>query len=54
MPSLIRLIVALAVLAGLGFAGMFALATFVKPEQSEMTIRIPAEKLNSKPADTGG
>ncbi|MGL4489079.1 MAG: histidine kinase [Rhizobiaceae bacterium] len=53
MPSLIRLIIVLAILAGLGYAGMFALATFVKPEQSEMIIRIPADKLNTKPADTG-
>jgi hypothetical protein len=54
MPSLIRLIIFLAILVGLGFAGMFALATMVHPEQSEMTIRIPVEKLNPKPADTGG
>lgn len=54
MPSLIRLIVFLAVVAGLAFAGMFALANFVHPEQSEMTIRIPAEKLNPKSTDTGG
>ena len=54
MPSLIRLIIFLAVLTGLGFTGMFALATFVHPEQSEMTIRIPAEKLNPKSSDTGG
>ncbi len=46
MPSLIRFLVTIAVLAGLVFAGMFALATFVEPNQREMTVRIPANKLN--------
>lgn len=54
MPSLMRLIVLLAVLGGLGYAGMFALATLVQPEQSELTIRIPLEKLNPKLSDGGG
>ncbi|HSO47784.1 MAG TPA: histidine kinase [Rhizobiaceae bacterium] len=46
MPSLIRFLVTIAILAGLVFAGMFALATFVEPNQREMTVRIPANKLN--------
>lgn len=54
MPSLMRLIFFLAVLAGLSFAGMFALATFVSPEQSELNIRIPTEKLNPVIPDNGG
>ena len=45
MPSLIRFIVTLAVLAGLAYAAMFALATFVEPGQREMKVRIPNEKL---------
>ncbi len=49
MPTLTRLIIILAVLAGLVYAGMIALVTFVHPTQTEMTIRIPAEKLNLKP-----
>jgi hypothetical protein len=49
MPTLTRLIITLAVLAGLVYAGMVALVTFVHPKQTEMTIRIPAEKLNPKP-----
>lgn len=49
MPTLTRLIFILAVLAGLVYAGMIALVTFVHPTQTEMTIRIPAEKLNPKP-----
>jgi len=31
MPTLIRLLVVLAILAGLGFAAMFALANLVQP-----------------------
>ena len=46
MPSLIRFLVTCAVLAGLVYGGMFALATFVEPQQRDMTIRIPAAKLN--------
>ncbi len=49
MPTLTRLIIILAILAGLVYAGMIALVTFVHPTQTEMTIRIPSEKLNPKP-----
>lgn len=49
MPTLTRLILVLAILAGLVYAGMVALVTFVHPRQTEMTIRIPSEKLNPKP-----
>ena len=38
MPTLFRFLVVVAVLAGLGFAAMFALATFVEPEPREMTV----------------
>ena len=45
MPSLIRFIVTLAVLAGLAYAGMWALATFVEPGSREMKVRVPQERL---------
>ncbi|AWN41080.1 histidine kinase [Methylobacterium durans] len=45
MPTLFRFIATLAVLAGLVFAGMFALATFVEPTPREMSVTIPAAKL---------
>ena len=45
MPTLIRLFLVLAVLAGLGFAGMFALTVFVDPGEEEITIKIPAREL---------
>ncbi|WP_108462861.1 hypothetical protein [Devosia naphthalenivorans] len=45
MPTLIRLVIMLLFLAGLVYAGMFALVTFVKPEPKEVTIRIPSRDL---------
>lgn len=45
MPTLIRLFVVLVVLAGLGFAGMFALTMFVDPGEKDITIKIPARDL---------
>ena len=51
MPTLIRLFIFLLVLAGLGFGAMVGLATFVKPPEKEITIRIPARDL-LPPADS--
>ena len=45
MPTLIRLIITLLFLAGLVYAGMFALIAFVEPTQKEQTIRIPSRDL---------
>jgi hypothetical protein len=45
VPTLFRFIATLAILAGLVFAGMFALATFVEPTPREMSVTIPAAKL---------
>ena len=47
MPTLIRLIITLLFLAGLVYAGMFALVTFVEPTPKEQTIRIPQRDLLS-------
>jgi len=46
VPSLIRFLVVVAVLGGLAWAVMFALVTFVEPEQREMSAPIPANRLN--------
>jgi hypothetical protein len=46
MPTLTRLLAFLAVAALLVFGAMVALATLVVPQQSEMTIRVPTDKLN--------
>ena len=47
-PSLIRFILVLGVLAGLGWAAMFALATFVEPQPREMTQIVPPNRLTGK------
>jgi hypothetical protein len=45
MPSLIRFVVVVGVLAGLGYGAMWALANLVEPEPREMTVTIPQERL---------
>jgi hypothetical protein len=45
MPTLIRLLLVLIVLAGLGFAGMIALTVMVDPGEKDITIKIPAREL---------
>ncbi|HEV2513746.1 MAG TPA: hypothetical protein VGV07_00730 [Devosia sp.] len=45
MPTLIRLIVILLVLVGLGYGAMFALVAMVQPRDKEVTVRIPARDL---------
>lgn len=45
MTSLLRFLVTIAVLAGLGYAGMIALALFVEPQPREITVTIPPGKL---------
>ena len=48
MPTLFRFLFVLAVLAGIAYAAMFALATLVEPEPREMTVTIPASRLPSR------
>lgn len=45
MPTLIRLIVVLLVLAGIAFGAMFALVATVTPREKQVTVRIPARDL---------
>lgn len=45
MPTLIRLLVILLVLAGLVYGGMIALVVMVEPPEELVTIRIPAREL---------
>jgi hypothetical protein len=49
MPTLFRLLVTLGVIGGLVYGAMYALATYVQPTKGEMTVRVPAERLNKKP-----
>jgi hypothetical protein len=48
MPTLFRLLALIAVVAGIAFGAMFALATFVEPEPREMSVTIPNSKLPSR------
>lgn len=49
MPTLIRLIVVLLVLAGIAFGAMFALVATVTPRDKQVTIRIPSRDLVAAP-----
>jgi len=48
MPSLLRFLTAVAVLGGLIYGGIFALANFVNPKPREMTISVPPDKFLKK------
>lgn len=45
MPTLFRLLVVIAVLAGIGFAGVWWLATRVEPQEREITFTVPPDRL---------
>jgi hypothetical protein len=49
MPTLIRFLVTLGILAGLVYGAMFVLVMYVEPKKGEMSVRIPTERLNPKP-----
>lgn len=46
MPTLFRFLTTLVFIAGLVYGGMYALVLLVEPNQGEMTVRIPPERLN--------
>jgi hypothetical protein len=48
MPSLFRFLTVIAVIGGLIYGGLFALANFVNPKPREMTIFIPPDKFQKK------
>jgi len=49
MPSLVRFLVALVIVAALIAAAVFYLAYMVQPRTRDMTIRIPAAEMQPKP-----
>jgi len=49
MPTLLRFLVTIGVLAGLAYGAMFALVLMVEPNKGEMSERVPLDKLNPKP-----
>jgi hypothetical protein len=54
MPTLFRLLITLLFLAGLVYAGMFALVTFVEPEQKEISQRVPTRDLLGETGEAAG
>lgn len=44
MPSLLRLLAIVAVLVGIVYGGLYALAHFVQPKSREITVSIPPDK----------
>lgn len=44
MPSLLRLLTVVAVLVGLGYLAVFALANFVEPQPRQMSVTITPDK----------
>lgn len=51
MPSLMRFLSVIGIVVGLGFASLFALATFVTPNTREMTVTIPSQRLKPPAAE---
>ncbi len=48
MPSLFRFLFIVGLIAGLVYAGMIALVTFVEPQPRDMSQTIPPARLNGK------
>jgi len=44
MPSLFRLLTVIAIIVGVVYGGLFALAHFVQPKTREMSVSIPPDK----------
>jgi hypothetical protein len=48
MPSLFRFLAVVAVIVGVAYSVIYALANFVKPSTREMTVTIPQDKFLKK------
>jgi xanthosine utilization system XapX-like protein len=48
MPSLFRFLMVVAVIAGVVYGVIFALANFVSPKPREMTVTIPSDRFLKK------
>lgn len=53
MPTLFRLLITLLFLAGIAFAGMFALVTFVEVTPKDVSQRIPTRDLLGETGASG-
>jgi len=48
MPSLFRFLIVVAVIAGIVYGVIFALANFVNPKPRVMTVTVPADRFLKK------
>ena len=48
MPSLFRFLTVLAIIVGIVYGTIFALANFVSPKSREMTVTIPPDRFLKK------
>ena len=48
MPSLLRFLTLVAVIGGVIYGGVYALANFVTPKPREMTVSVPPDKFYKK------
>lgn len=46
MPSLLRFLLVVGIIASLGYAGIYALAHFTDPKPREITVIVPPSALN--------
>jgi hypothetical protein len=49
MPSLLRFLTVIAIIVGLGYGVIFALATFIDPKPREITVTVPPDKFVKQP-----
>ncbi|WP_102960938.1 histidine kinase [Mangrovicella endophytica] len=54
MPTLMRLLTTIAVIAALIYAAMAALVFLVQPKQREITVDVPLRTLQEDTSTTGG
>jgi phage shock protein PspC (stress-responsive transcriptional regulator) len=44
MPSLVRLLTVIAIICGIVYGGLYALAHFVQPKPREISVTVPPDK----------
>jgi hypothetical protein len=49
MPTLIKLLATIGVIAAIGYAAMFALASLVEPRPREMVVTVPPDRFVKQP-----
>jgi hypothetical protein len=48
MPSLFRFLTVVAIIGGIVYGGIYALANFVNPKPREMTVSVPPDRFYKK------